>query len=102
MWDRYEKEISIVLKIYGDDQLIYQSPVLTSTHDCRVLTLNVSGIKEIRFEMDGEIIQKPLWCAITGTADRYLYDTSKQKIFHQQKFFWISEIQYWKNKMEWN
>lgn len=29
--------------------------------------------------MDGEIIQKPLWCAITGTADRYLYDTSKSK-----------------------
>ena len=79
VWDRYEKEISIVLKIYGDDQLIYQSPVLTSTHDCRVLTLNISGIKEIRFEMDGEIIQKPLWCAITGTADRYLYDTSKSK-----------------------
>lgn len=77
VWDRYEKEISIVLKIYGDDQLIYESPVLTSTHDCRVVTLDVKGIRELRFEMDGEIVQKPLWCAITGTADRYLYDTSK-------------------------
>lgn len=79
VWDRYEKEIAIVLKIFGDDQLIYQSPVLTSTHYCEALTLEITGISRLRFEVDGDIIQKPLWCAITGTADRYLYDTSENK-----------------------
>ena len=79
VWDRYEKEIAIVLKIFGDNQILYQTPVLTSTYDCRNVTLDVSGVSRLRFEMDGEIIQKPLWCAITGTADRYLYDTSQNK-----------------------
>ena len=36
----------------------------------------MTGVREITFTMDGEIHQKPLWCAITGTPDRYLFDAS--------------------------
>ena len=105
VWDRYEKDIDVVLKIYaayggktenaggaetsvqaaapadgtppaGSPVLLYESPHLTSTYYREPLTLDVTGVREITFTMDGEIHQKPLWCAITGTPDRYLFDAS--------------------------
>ncbi len=74
VWDRYDKDIKISFRAYGDGRLLYESPVMTSTDYREALELDVSGVQKLSFAVEGTVEGGPLWCAITGTPDRYLVD----------------------------
>ena len=78
VWDRYEKDISVQFRVSADGRTLYEAQDLTSTYHREAVTIDVSDVDRITFEMDGEIYPKPLWCAITGTPDRYLFDASSR------------------------
>lgn len=79
VWDRYIKEISFRLKVFGDDVLIYESEELKSTSFRKRVDMDISGVDQLTFRVDGNIFTKPLVGAITGSGDEFLLDLSTMK-----------------------
>ena len=79
VWDRYVKEISFHLKIWGDGTLLYESEELKSTSYRKRIDVDVANVEILTFEVDGDIFTKPLVGAVTGSADEFLLDLSTIK-----------------------
>ena len=79
VWDRYVKEISFHLKIWGDGTLLYESEELKSTSYRKRIDVDVANVEILTFEVDGDIFTKPLVGAVTGSADEFLLDLSAIK-----------------------
>ncbi|HJC23718.1 MAG TPA: NPCBM/NEW2 domain-containing protein [Candidatus Eisenbergiella merdavium] len=79
VWDRYVKEISFYLKIWGDGRLLYESAELKNTSYRERIDIDVTDVDILTFEVNGDIFTKPLVGAVTGSAEEFLFDVSGMK-----------------------
>ena len=56
VWDRRPRKISLCFTVFGDGEALYRSPVLTCTDWRQTVTVKLSGVRNLTFRLEGEVV----------------------------------------------